>query len=89
MASSDRLTEGYVMHDEYLQQTTDAVEGSCVFKLSDSDEYILMYDVYMRGRYQFTKSADLENFRTIDQETSMNFHPRHGTVIALTKSEMD
>jgi arabinoxylan arabinofuranohydrolase len=77
------------MHDEYLQQTNDAVEGSCVFKLIDTDEYILMYDVYMRGSYQFTKSADLENFRIIDQEITMNFHPRHGTVIPVTKSELD
>jgi arabinoxylan arabinofuranohydrolase len=88
-ATSNRLTEGYEMHDEYLQQTTEAVEGSCVFKLIDSDEYILMYDVYMRGSYQFTKSADLENFRIIDQEITMNFHPRHGTVIAVTNSELD
>jgi arabinoxylan arabinofuranohydrolase len=87
-ASSYRLTEGYVMHDEYLQQTTDAVEGSCVFRLKNSNEFILMYDVYMRGRYQFTKSADLENFRIIDQEITMNFHPRHGTIIAVTESEM-
>lgn len=88
-ATSERLTEGYVMHDEYLQQTNEAVEGSCVFKLIDSDEYILMYDVYMRGNYQFTKSTDLENFEIIDEEVTMNFHPRHGTVIPITESELE
>ncbi len=88
-ATSERLTEGYVMYDEYLQQTNEAVEGSCVFKLIDSDEYILMYDVYMRGSYQFTKSTDLENFEIIDEEVTMNFHPRHGTVIPITESELE
>ncbi len=87
-AVSDRLTEGYVMQDEYLQQTSEAVEGSCVFKLIDSDRYILMYDVYMQGRYQFTESLDLENFSVIDDEISMNFRPRHGTVIPITEKEM-
>ncbi|TCO08840.1 family 43 glycosylhydrolase [Natronoflexus pectinivorans] len=88
-AVSDRLTEGYVMHDEYLQQTNEAVEGSCVFKLIDSDTYILMYDVYIRGEYQFTQSTDLKNFTVIDDEISMNFRPRHGTVIPITQRELE
>ncbi len=88
-AISDRLTEGYVMHDEYLQQTTEAVEGSCVFRLIGKDEYIFMYDVYMRGSYQFTRSTDLLNFEIIDEQISMNFHPRHGTVIPITKTELE
>jgi arabinoxylan arabinofuranohydrolase len=88
-AVSERLTEGYVMKDEYLQQTRDAVEGSCIFKLNNSATYILMYDVYMRGTYQFTESTDLETFTVIDESISMNFHPRHGTVVPITQSELD
>lgn len=87
MAVSDRLTGGYVLHDKYLQQTKDPVEGSSIFKLNNSDDYILMYDVYTRGRYQFTKSNDLEQFTVIDQSVSMNFHPRHGTVLPITHAE--
>ena len=88
-AVSDNLTEGYVMQDRYLEQTNEAVEGSGIFKLNNSDTYILMYDVYMKGKYQFTKSKDLQNFTVIDQEISMDFHPRHGSVLPITATEAE
>jgi Beta-xylosidase len=86
-AVSRNLTEGYVLQDQYLQQTTSPVEGACVFKLINSDDYILMYDMYTSGRYQFTKSSDLTNFKAIDNEISMDFTPRHGTVMPITAAE--
>jgi arabinoxylan arabinofuranohydrolase len=87
IAVSDKLTEGYVLQDRYVQQTKDPVEGSGVFKLNNSDDYILMYDVYTKGKYQFTKSKDLYHFTVIDQDISMDFHPRHGTVMPITAKE--
>ncbi|SDC15615.1 family 43 glycosylhydrolase [Niabella drilacis] len=88
IAVSDKLTEGYVLRDTYVQQTKDPVEGAGVFKLNDGSGYILMYDVYTRGRYQFTKTTDFEHFNVVDEAISMNFHPRHGTVLPITKEEM-
>ncbi|ERM84661.1 hypothetical protein P872_23405 [Rhodonellum psychrophilum GCM71 = DSM 17998] len=88
-AVSDQLTQGYEIHDKYLQQTTEAVEGSGIFKLNDSDDYILMYDVYMNGSYQFTKSTDLEDFSIIDEQISMDFHPRHGSVLPISLEEKE
>lgn len=73
--------------DGYMQQTTDAVEGAGTFKLIGEDKYILMYDVYMKGRYQFCESDDLENFKAVDENVTMNFHPRHGTIIAISNDE--
>ncbi|RYY29716.1 MAG: arabinosidase [Sphingobacteriaceae bacterium] len=86
-AVSADLTQGYVLNDKYLHQTTDPVEGSDVFKLIGSDTWILMYDVYTKGKYQFCQSRDLENFKVIDNEVSMDFHPRHGTVIHVSAKE--
>jgi arabinoxylan arabinofuranohydrolase len=86
-AVSDKLTEGYVMEDKYLQQTTDPVEGAGTFKLNGSNEWVLMYDVYTKGKYQFTKTNDLQHFATIDHDIVMNFHPRHGTVMSITRAE--
>ncbi|SNR94928.1 family 43 glycosylhydrolase [Hymenobacter mucosus] len=87
IAVSDKLTEGYVLRDKYVQQTTNPVEGAGTFKLNNSDDYILMYDMYTSGRYQFTRTQDLQNFTVVDQDISMNFHPRHGTVLPLTSTE--
>ena len=86
-ALSDQLTEGYVLQDKYLQQTTEAAEGPCVFKLINQEKYILMYDLYNAGKYQFTESTDLENFTVIDDKISMDFAPRHGTIIPITEEE--
>jgi len=88
-AVSNKINEGFVVGEEYVDQTDDQVEGSGTFKLINSDKYILMYDVYTMGKYQFCESTDLEEFKVIDAEISMDFHPRHGSVIPITQGELD
>lgn len=87
VAVSDKLKEGYVLRDGNVQQTKDPVEGAGVFKLNNGEGYILMYDLYTKGRYQFTKTKDLERFAVVDHNMKMNFHPRHGTVLPITAGE--
>ena len=90
LATTKSLTSGeWTEYPDYKQQTKEAVEGSSLFKLIDSDTYILMYDVYMKGAYQFTESTDLMNFSIIDDAISMDFHPRHGSIIPITQKELD
>ena len=50
-----------------------------------------MYDCYTSGHYQFCKSTDnLKTFHQVqDTKTEGAFTPRHGTVIAITKSELE
>ena len=89
LAITDNLASGkWIEQPGYKQQTRDAVEGSSLFRLTNSDTYILMYDVYMKGKYQFCESKDLDVFKVVDQEISMAFHPRHGSVIPITRWEM-
>lgn len=88
-AMTDNLASGvWIEQPGYKQQTSDDVEGSSVFKLIGENRYILLYDVYKKGSYQFTESCDLDEFKIIDQHISMDFHPRHGTVIAITQEEL-
>ncbi|SDL68724.1 family 43 glycosylhydrolase [Pedobacter antarcticus] len=89
LALTDSLTSGkWIEQEGYKQQTKDAVEGSSVFKLNNSDKYILMYDVYGKGKYQFCESYDLDKFKVIDHEVKMDFHPRHGTIIPVSRQEL-
>jgi len=67
--------------------TSIVVEGSSVFKLNNSDEYILMYDLYANGRYEFQRSTDLFRFTQKPENFTNNFNPRHGSVIGITKDE--
>ncbi len=74
----------------YLDAYADSpivVEGSSIFKLNDSDEYFLMYDLYTSGRYEFQRSTDLYNFTQTPERFTANFHPRHGSVISITRDE--
>ena len=73
-----------------LQQTTVAVEGGGLFKLINQDKWILMYDCYSSGYYQFCSSTDLQAFTWAKNTTTSGaFTPRHGTVIPLTQAETD
>lgn len=90
VATTPSLTSGnWTEYPDYKQQTKESVEGAGTFKLIEQDKYILMYDVYMNGKYQFTETTDLQNFKVVDHEVSMDFHPRHGTVIPITCAEMN
>ncbi len=89
-ALTDDLTSGrWIEQPGYKQQTSRSVEGSFVFRLIDGSKYILMYDVYRDRQYQFCESVDLDTFRAIDSEISMDFHPRHGSIIAITDEEYE
>jgi len=88
-AVSNKLTEGYVLYDQYLQSTTNAVEGGCVFRMYNTDNFILMYDMYTSDAYQFTTSTDLQNFSVVSNTVSFDFTPRHGTIIPVTKTELE
>ncbi len=71
-----------------FEDTDKAVEGSGVFQRIEGD-WVLMYDCYMNGHYQFCISDDLKKFKRVqDTATQGKFTPRHGTVIAITKKEL-
>lgn len=64
-----------------------SVEGSSIFKFNGKEEYALMYDMYRDGRYEYQTSTDLYNFSE-PKAFDKNFHPRHGSIISLTKDEL-
>lgn len=69
-----------------LQPTNKAVEGAGVFRRINTDEWVLMYDCYTSGHYQFTSSRDLLRFSFLKDDYSIA--ARHGTTITLTRDEV-
>lgn len=69
-----------------LQQTNKAVEGSGVFRLINSDEWVLMYDCYTSGHYQYCISSNLKNFTYV--KDNYDIQARHGTTISISKEEL-
>ena len=87
-ATAKTLRGEWTPEYQYLQQTNAAVEGSGVFEKIDSDEWVLMYDCYTSGMYQYCTSTDLSNFTWVCNSANTNiFTPRHGTTIAITAEE--
>ena len=80
--------EDFKYLDAYADSRT-AVEGSGVFKLNDREEYILMYDLYGSGRYEYQTSKDLNIFTMKPQSFRKDFFPRHGTVCSVTAEELE
>ncbi len=87
-ATSKQLTGPYTVEWRHLQKAGQyPVEGSSVFPLIGSKDYILMYDCYANGHYQFCR-GDLKTFQYVkDTPTKGNFTPRHGSVIQITRKE--
>lgn len=79
--------EDFKFIDAYADTNT-GVEGSGVFRINGSDEYILMYDLYGSGRYEYQTSKDLKTFSPKTESFNKDFFPRHGTVCSITESEM-
>tara|TARA_R110002051_G_scaffold267030_1_gene326999 strand:+ start:8519 stop:10456 length:1938 start_codon:yes stop_codon:yes gene_type:complete len=78
--------ESFDYIDNYADTPT-VVEGSSVFKLNNKEEYILMYDLYASGKYEFQRSTDLIHFSSQTESFTKDFSPRHGSVISITKKE--
>lgn len=87
-ATSRSLTGPYSVEWRYLHRPGQfPVEGSFVFPLIGSDDYMLMYDCYSRGHYEFCR-GDLRDFQYVHSTpTKGNFTPRHGSVIQITDAE--
>lgn len=76
--------------DGHVDQTNKAVEGVGVCQSIDGKSWIVMYDCYGDGHYQFCTSTDLKTFKWVqDTQTQGKFTPRHGTIIPITQKEKD
>ncbi len=89
-AVAKELTDKWQMVEGHVEQTKEAVEGVGVCKAIDGKSWIIMYDCYGNGHYQFCKSEDLKTFRFVQNtETKGKFTPRHGTIIPITRAEKE
>lgn len=89
-AVAKQLTDKWQMIGGNVEQTKESVEGVGVCKAIDGKSWIIMYDCYGNGHYQFCKSEDLKTFQFV-QNTQMRgkFTPRHGTIIPITRAEKE
>lgn len=87
--ASDCLTGPYYEYPNNIIAKTDHhVEGNCIYKLIDSEKYIMIMDMYCENKYFMQETDDMMNFKPVDADRfSLDFTPRHGSVITITDDE--
>lgn len=84
------LGSQWTMIDSRVEVQDIPAEGVGVCRSLDGKSWVVMYDCYTTGHYQFCKSDDLKTFSWVaDTETKGTFTPRHGTIMPITQAEKD
>lgn len=86
---ADKLTGPYYEYpNNIIAKTRRPVEGNCMYKLIDQNKYVMLMDMYCDNRYFMQATDDMMNFTEVPSEQfSLDFTPRHGSVITITNDE--
>ncbi len=88
---ADSLTGPYQEYDHNIVACTSRnVEGNCIYKIDGTDTYVMIMDMYSDGKYFMQQTDDMLTFQPVDdKDFSMDFHPRHGSVLPISDEEYD
>ena len=64
------------------------VEGSEIYNITGTNQWVMVMDEYGTDKFFMQQTNDFENFKPVKAEDySMEFFPRHGSVVAITDDE--
>lgn len=86
--TSENLTGPYKDEPVEVSLAPSGVEGSEMYKIWDSDKWVMIMDEYGKGRFFMQETEDFRNFTPVS-DYDMDFGPRHGSVTAITSEEYD
>ncbi len=88
--TSERLTGPYTDEPVIVSLAPSGVEGSEVYRINGTDTYIMIMDEYGKGRFFMQQTTDLKNYLPVARKDySMDFSPRHGSVMAISDEEYE
>lgn len=64
-----------------------ALEGNCIYKILNTDKYVMIADKFKTGGYFAQETTDLINFKEIKDFSINHLSPRHGSVMHITDEE--
>lgn len=95
-AVSDYINRGYIFNPRFYDFETVSCEAPSVWKRIGEQKWILMYDVswLVPQNFGFAETSDFVNFKDLGHFNegvmkAVNFIPKHGAVIHLTKEEAE
>ena len=86
--TSKNLTGPYTSEPVVVSLATTGVEGSEIYNITGTDEWVMIMDEYGTDRFFMQQTNDFENFKPVKaSDYSMEFFPRHGSVVAISDDE--
>ena len=86
--TSENLTGPYESEPVVVSLATTGVEGSEIYNITGTDQWVMIMDEYGTDHFFMQQTSDFENFKPVKSEAySMEFFPRHGSVVAITDDE--
>lgn len=87
-AVSDQPCGPYFEPDNNKVSVADtALEGNCIYKILDTDKYVMIADQFVAGGYFMQETTDMIHFKKVDDFAINHLRARHGSVIHITDEE--
>ena len=86
--TSEKLTGPYKDEPVVVSLAPSGVEGSQMYRLEGTEKYILIMDEYSKGRFFMQETTDFKTYTPVE-DYSMDFGPRHGSIMAITDEEYE
>ena len=88
---SETLTGPYGTEPVVCSLSQNGVEGSSIYNITGTDEWVMIMDEYGKGRFFAQQTTDMENFKAVDpgKYGFEGVRPRHGSVVAISDEEYE
>jgi len=88
--TSENLNGPYEDKPVVVSLASGGVEGSQAYRINGTDTWLLIMDEYGKGRFFMQQTENLRDYKPVAREDySMDFSPRHGSVMTITDEEYD
>lgn len=88
--TADKMNGPYKDEPAVVSLASSGVEGSSMYNITGTDTWVMLMDEYGKGRYFAQQTTDMEHFFKLKQsDYSLDMHPRHGSVVAISDAEYD
>lgn len=64
-----------------------ALEGNCMYKILNTDKYVLIADQFRAGGYFMQETKDMIHFKKVEDYALVHLNPRHGSMLHITDDE--
>lgn len=75
--------------DNKVSVADTALEGNCIYKILDTEKYVLIADQFKAGGYFMQETVDMIHFKKVSGFSLDRLHPRHGSMLHITDEEYE